>query len=122
MGPSGEILKVRIGRIRRPTDSPSMVSVNSGTHPNCGNTTLIHSPAPEVISPSLVNSTNNAVIGTNPYPQTTPAYSNTIIVDANIPINSTTVNPNAPSHGLTTYDWNVRYPGATPCPRPMHQR
>jgi hypothetical protein len=59
------------------------------------------------LSPSLVNSTNNALITTNPYPQTDPQYRDTIIVNANIPINSTTVNPNSPGHGLTTYDWNV---------------
>jgi hypothetical protein len=74
------------------------------------------------LSPALVNSTNNALITTNPYPKTDSHYADKIIVDANIPINSTTVNPNAPSHGLTTYDWNISIPWlSTMTPTPSVQ-
>jgi hypothetical protein len=60
------------------------------------------------LSPSVVNASNLAVVTTNPYPQTSSSYGDTITVNANIPINSTTVI--AGSHGLTTYDWNISVP------------
>ncbi len=62
------------------------------------------------LSPALVNATNNALITKNPAQLGTSQYTDYIIVDADIPINSTTINPNAPSHGLTTYDWNISIP------------
>jgi hypothetical protein len=105
MGPSGEIIKYVIANEGTPSNPQYYLEQwNSSKlwqydiNPFTGAGSL---------SPTLVNSTNNALITTNPQPQTSSSYGDTIIVNANIPINSTTVNPNAPSHGLTTYDWNV---------------
>ena len=60
-----------------------------------------------LLSPTLVNATNNALIGTVPPALGSSQYGATIIVNANIPINSTTVFRDAPGYGLATYDWNV---------------
>jgi hypothetical protein len=70
------------------------------------------------MSPSLLNASiavgplpSSAVIGTNPYPVTNAAYGNTIIVNANIPINATTLGQIPPySVPITTYDWNISIP------------
>ena len=60
-----------------------------------------------ILSPTLVNATNNALIGTVPPALGSSQYGATIIVDANIPINSTTVFADTPGYGLATYDWNI---------------
>ena len=65
------------------------------------------------LSPSLINASNLALISTNPYPQTNPSYSNTILVNANIPMNATTLGITGQyAQPITTYDWNVSIPWA----------
>jgi hypothetical protein len=60
-----------------------------------------------LLSPTLVNATNNVLIATVPPALGSSQYGATILVNANIPINSTTVFPTAPGYGLATYDWNI---------------
>jgi hypothetical protein len=79
-------------------------------------------------SPSVINASNGVLVGSVPIPitgasGTTPTggfasvpYGSSIIINANIPLNSTTVGFGG--HGLTTYDWNVSLPIVNTMPPP----
>jgi hypothetical protein len=70
------------------------------------------------LSPSLLNASvavgplpSSALVSTNPYPVTNAAYGNTLTVNANIPINATTLGQNGVyAQPITTYDWNISIP------------
>jgi hypothetical protein len=83
-------------------------------------------------SPDPINMTNGALIPNLPIPLlgenvVLPTGANlyvpkgsSILVNANIPINSTTVGGTLNGHGTTTYDWNISVPiiGTMPPPYP----
>jgi len=82
------------------------------------------------VSPSVINATNGALCGTLPIPLlgssvTLPTgasllapYGSSITVNANIPINSTTVGATLGGHGIATYDWNISIPTMNTMPPP----
>jgi outer membrane protein assembly factor BamB len=63
------------------------------------------------VSPSLINASNLAFVTTFPASPTSAAYTNTITVNANIPINDTTLGLTGQyATSITSYDWNVSIP------------
>ncbi len=71
------------------------------------------------LSPSIINASNGVLVtnvpipvtGTNGYlpngRTTQVPYGSALIVDANVPLNSSTIGGTLSGHGTTTYDWNV---------------
>jgi hypothetical protein len=74
------------------------------------------------LSPSIINATNGVLISIIPIPvtgttgtlptgaNTAVPYGSVLTVNANIPINSSTIGGTLSGHGTTTYDWNVSIP------------
>jgi hypothetical protein len=84
------------------------------------------------LSPSIINASNGVLIGTVPIPitgvtgtlptglGTAVPYGSALTVNANIPINSTTIGGGSGTagNGITTYDWNVSLPWLNTMPAP----
>ena len=80
------------------------------------------------LSPSIINASNGVLISTIPIPvtgttgtlptgaTTTVPYGSVLTVNANVPINSSTIGGTLSGHGTTTYDWNVSMPTLTTTP------
>ena len=63
------------------------------------------------VSPSIINASNLAFVTAVPASQTSANYFNTLTVNANIPINSTTLGLTGQyATSITTYDWNISIP------------
>ena len=86
------------------------------------------------LSPDVINASNGALVVNIPIPlagenvvlptglSTYVPRGSTILVNANIPINSTTIGGGAAGgtsgHGITTYDWNISLPWLSTMPAP----
>ncbi len=121
MGPSGEVLRY--------------VLVNAGTsaHPDWylaqwnSSKLWLYDINPYTgggsLSPSIINASNGALVSTIPIPVTgttgylpggsriTVPYGSTLTVDANVPMNPTTLGQTGQyAQPITTYDWNISIP------------
>ena len=63
------------------------------------------------LSPSLINASNLALVTTYPQHPTSAAYANSITINANIPINATTLGLSGQyATNIASYDWNLSIP------------
>jgi hypothetical protein len=105
-GPNGEQLRYVFTNLGNSTNpawylqqwNSSRLWQQSGSNPFSSGSSLL--------SPSVINMTNNALVTV---PPSVTSVVNTVTVNANIPINSTTSPPGV-GWSIASYDWNVSVP------------